>query len=249
MLSKNRPITDTLEILRKEPVDSVCIYDENEKLIGTISYRDILSRIGIEKVRRISPESLYNSGFVREFPTHISYECSIRKCAELMLEFNVNSFPLFYGETFLGMIYRRDMIKFLENSSTTIDLIMNKNPLVIYPHNRVIHARRIMLDYNLSFLPVLNDEGRILGVITEGEVVNTLIEFYRKTSEKHQKAKIKEILVTTSMIVDIPIVEIAIDIRRKGLPGVIVTENKKIIGIVTHNEIIKYIAHSFPEGI
>ncbi len=254
MLSKNRPITDALEILRKESIDSICIYDE--KPIGIISYRDILSKIGLERVRRLVPEALYNSSFVRYFPTYISDECSIRKCAELMIEFNINSLPFFYGETFLGMIYRRDMIRFVEDSSINIELIMNRNPLVIYPYSRIIHVRRIMLDNNLSFLPVLNDDGKVLGAVTEGEVVNTLIEFYRRTPEKHQKARIREILVTTSMITDIPIVEketilsdIAVELRKKGSPGAVITENQKIIGILTHNEILKYIVHSFPEGL
>jgi predicted transcriptional regulator len=254
MLNKNRPITDTLEILRKESVDSVCICDE--KPIGTISYRDILSKIGLERVRRIVPEALYNSSFVRYFPTYVSDECSIRKCAELMIEFNTNSLPFFYGDTFLGMIYRRDMIRFIEDSSITIESLMNRNPLVIYPYSRIIHVRRMMLDNNLSFLPVLSDNGKVLGAVTEGEVVDTLIEFYRRTPEKHQKARIREILVTTSMVVDVPIVEketilsdIAVELRKKGLIGAIVTENQKIIGILTYNEILKYIVHSFPEGL
>lgn len=254
-IDKDRTILETIEILNKKLVDSVCVYD-NERLIGYISYREILSKIGTERSRIVSMGSLYNSGFVNPFPVTLSNDTSIRKCAELMLDLKAPSLPIFYGETFLGIIFRRYMMRFVENSSIPISLIVRKDIPVTHPNNRVIHARRLMLDNNLSIIPVLNDEGKILGAISEGGMVNALIDFHKYVSEKHQRSRIRELSISTAMVSRIPIVEsitllsdVVKLLDKEKAPGAIVIENERFIGILTYNEILEYIVQSFPEGI
>ncbi|MCX8169578.1 MAG: CBS domain-containing protein [Candidatus Methanomethyliaceae archaeon] len=254
-IDKDRTILETIEILNKKSLDSVCVCDE-EKIIGYIGYREILSKIGTEKSRIVSMGSLYNSGFVNNFPTILSNDTSIRKCAELMLDLKAPSLPVFYGETFLGVIFRRHMLRFIEDSSIPIGSIIRREVPVIHPNNRVIHARRLMLDNNLLAIPVLNDEGKVIGVISESEMVNALIDFHKYVSEKHQRARIRELSISTAMISKIPMVESETSLSdvirllsKERAPGVIAIENEKFIGILTYNEILEYIMQSFPEGI
>ncbi|MEM0231779.1 MAG: CBS domain-containing protein [Candidatus Methanomethylicaceae archaeon] len=254
-IDKDSTILETLDILNKKSIDSVCVCD-NGKLIGYIGYREILSKIGTEKSRILSIGSLHNSGFLKKFPTTLSNDASIRKCAELMLDLKVPSLPVFYGETFLGIIFRSHMMYFVEDSIIPINLILRKDIPVVYPHNRVIHARRLMLDNHLLIIPVLNDDGKVIGAISEREMVNSLIEFHKRISEKHQRAKIREFSISNAMILKVPTIEnetplsdVIKILKKEQIPGVIVVENEKFIGILTHNEILAYILQSFPEGV
>ncbi|HPC28382.1 MAG TPA: CBS domain-containing protein, partial [Candidatus Methanomethylicus sp.] len=50
VLDKDRPLLDALEVLNEQEYESICI-DEGGKMVGSISYRDILFRIGAQRLR------------------------------------------------------------------------------------------------------------------------------------------------------------------------------------------------------
>lgn len=49
--------------------------------------------------------------------------------------------------------------------------IMTRQVITLSPGNSVAHAARIMLDHRISGAPVLNGEGRVVGILTEGDLV------------------------------------------------------------------------------
>ncbi|MGA2572604.1 MAG: CBS domain-containing protein [Candidatus Methanomethylicaceae archaeon] len=252
-LNKNRPLLDAIDSLNKLSLESVCITDD-EKLIGTLSYRDILFRIGAQRLRAVAPESLYISGFVKDFPATLSNDTSVRKAAKLLLELSANSLPMYYGETFLGLVNRHGMLKLVESSSVAISSLMRRNYPLLHPYDRVIHARKILLDNGVVIIPVVNEEGRLLGTVTEKETLNSLIEFQKYVPEKHQKARIRQLSVSSAMRVGIPIVEGDLPLGdavqrmiKESLPGLVVTESSKVMGLLSPQEVLEYIVGSFPE--
>ncbi len=49
--------------------------------------------------------------------------------------------------------------------------IMSRKPISVTPDHSVRHAIRIMLDNHVSGLPVVNDNGALVGIITEGDLM------------------------------------------------------------------------------
>ncbi len=49
--------------------------------------------------------------------------------------------------------------------------IMTHAPLTVGPDEEVAQAARIMLDKRVNGLPVVNDEGRLVGIITQSDLV------------------------------------------------------------------------------
>ncbi|TDA39807.1 MAG: hypothetical protein DSO08_01250 [Candidatus Methanomethylicota archaeon] len=254
-LNKNRPLLDALDVLDKENVESICVNDDGGP-IGILSYRDVLSKIGTQRLRAVAPESLYISGFMRPFPVTLSNDSSVRRAAKLMLELSAPSLPVFYGDTFLGLVYKREMLRVVKDSTVAATSVMRRRVPIVRSHERVIHARKLLLDQNLSMIPVVNEDGRPVGIITEREVLKALIEFHKYVPEKFQRARIRHLTISTSMVANVPLLEEEISlgevtekILKEGLPGVIFSEpsQPKVIGILTPDEVLDYIVRSLPE--
>jgi CBS domain-containing protein len=253
VLNKNRPLLDALEVLNKQHVESICV-DDGGKLVGSISFLDILFRIGTQRLRAVAPESLYISGFMRSFPASTSNDTSIRKAAKLMLELSCMSLPMFYGEQYLGLLHRRSLLRLVQERDIAISTLMRKNFPLIRSHDRVIHARKLLLESGIYMIPALNEDGLQLGVVGQGEVVNALVEFHKYVPEKHQKARIRQLAISAIMNRNVPVVngslslgEAARMILKDYLPGLIIEESSKVVGLLTPNEILEYIVLTFPE--
>jgi predicted transcriptional regulator len=253
ILNKNRPLLDALDVLNKQGLESICIGNDG-KLIGTLSYRDVLFRIGAQRLRAVAPESLYISGFVKDFPALLSNDTPVRRAAKLLLELSSQALPMFYGDTFLGLIYRSHMLRLVQDSQVDTSSIIRRNFPVLRPHERVINARKLLLEGGVTIIPIVNDEGRLLGVVTEKEILNSLVEFQKYVPEKHQKARIRQLIVSTAMKVTMPTAEGDLLLGEASrrmikdcLPGLIITDSSKVIGILSPEEVLEYIVGSFPE--
>lgn len=252
-LDKNRPLLDALENLNKLGAESICV-DDGGKLLGSLSHRDVLFRVGAQRLRAVAPESLYISGFFKEFPATLSNDTSVRKAAKLMLETTSAALPMYYGETLLGIVFRRSMLRLLDTTSVTVSSMMRKNFPIIRPHDRVIHARKLLLENNIAIIPVVSEEGRLLGTVTEREVLNSLIEFQKYVPEKHQKSRIRQLTISSAMKVGSPTVgaettlnDASTAMSSGSLPALLVTEGDKVLGTVSSEDILQYIVGSFPE--
>jgi CBS domain-containing protein len=52
--------------------------------------------------------------------------------------------------------------------------VMTASPVSVSPQNSIRHAIQIMLDRHVSGLPVLDDDGRLVGIITEGDLLRRM---------------------------------------------------------------------------
>lgn len=252
-LNKNRPILDALEAMEKGGFESICVSDDG-RIVGSISYADILAKIGAQRLRAVSPGSLYISGFMSEFSVTVSNDTPLRRAAKLMLELDADLLPMFYGETFLGVVYRANMIRVVEDREEAVSRLMRKNFPSVKSNDRAIHARKLILDSRSPVLPVLNEDGRYLGAVTRGSLIKALIDFHMHVPEKHQKARIRQLQISNVMKVDYPSVgeetklsDAARKIREKRCPGVVVVEGLTPAGLLTTDEILNFIVSTFPE--
>ena len=60
-------------------------------------------------------------------------------------------------------------------SNLTVERIMTANPLTIHPQQAMGEAAQIMLDKRVSGLPVVDENGRICGIITESDIFRMVV--------------------------------------------------------------------------
>ena len=53
--------------------------------------------------------------------------------------------------------------------------LMSRNVVTIYPEDRVGYAARLMRDYDCGALPVIDQEGRLIGIVTDRDISMRLV--------------------------------------------------------------------------
>lgn len=59
--------------------------------------------------------------------------------------------------------------------SLTIDKIMTRNPRTITADATIAEAARTMLEHRISGLPVVDEEHRVIGIITESDIFSMVV--------------------------------------------------------------------------
>ncbi len=60
-------------------------------------------------------------------------------------------------------------------SNLEIERVMTRNPITIHPNQTIDEAAKTMLQERISGLPVLDDDGRICGIITESDIFRMVV--------------------------------------------------------------------------
>ena len=79
----------------------------------------------------------------------------------------------------------------------TVSEIMSNEVTSVSPQERIIHARRIMLESKVGRLPVIEDE-KLVGMLTSKDLMRAFIDFRKNVPEKYQKSQTK--LTTNSLV-------------------------------------------------
>lgn len=100
---------------------------------------------------------------------------SIMDVASMMRDLNVGFMPILDGNTLVGVVTDRDIVVRcvaegcdIENSS--IGEIMSSDLHVVSPDTDVEEAENIMEEFQIRRLPVLDENGMLVGVVSLGDI-------------------------------------------------------------------------------
>ena len=97
------------------------------------------------------------------FLLHINPETDITEILKTVGEPGPTMLNVVDDDKLIGIITKADLLH-LVKSENKIKEIMQENIFSVSPDDRIIHARRIMIDNNIARLPVI-DKGNLLGMI------------------------------------------------------------------------------------
>ena len=116
------------------------------------------------------------------------------------------------------------------------------------PSDRIVHARRLMIDAKVGRVPVI-DNDELVGMVTSKDLMRTFIDFRKNVPDKYQKSQIKEVLVEDVMSdnpryvnKDMSIAEVANIMIETGFNGLPVVDNGVVVGIITQTDILRLIS-------
>lgn len=136
--------------------------------------------------------------------------------------------------------------------------IMTRNAISVQPRTTVVDAARIMLANHVSGLPVLDESGALVGVVTEGDLLRraeigtegeqagwlkallqpaAVAADYVATHSRHVSGVMTHspIFVTP----DTSLAEVAQTMLRKRVKRLPVLEDNKLIGVVSRTDLLK----------
>jgi len=128
-----------------------------------------------------------------------------------------------------------------EISMTTIREIMQSEPITVYPESPVQLALELLIDHGISGLPVVDADDKIVGVLSEKDLLKVFYENHTETVE----AVMTRDPMTVS--VDAPLVDVfdclmACDFRR-----VLVHEHGKLVGLISRADLMPTILEALLE--
>lgn len=113
-------------------------------------------------------------------------ETTVRSVAERMAtSTDPSGFPVCDGRKVVGFVSASDLL--LVNETAPVESIMSTDLVVAHPDMRLIDAARVILRSGIRKLPVVDDEGHLVGIISNTDVVRSQIE--RATPEKVGKLR------------------------------------------------------------
>jgi acetoin utilization protein AcuB len=117
-------------------------------------------------------------------PVTITDETSMMKAIHLMKQNRFRRLPVLHDSQLVGIVTDRDLKEASPSKATTLDVhelyyllaelqvkdIMTRNPLTVNAGDTVEHAAQLMLENTISGLPVVDDEGSLVGILTQSDV-------------------------------------------------------------------------------
>ncbi|MBU3914264.1 CBS and ACT domain-containing protein [bacterium] len=113
----------------------------------------------------------------------------IVNAVNLLRDHNIRTLPVLKDGKLSGIVTDRDLKRVtvpkntnLEseeiiylNTRTKVGEIMTKEPITVSPDFSVDEVARIMLEKKISGIPVVDEQGELVGIITQGDICSVLI--------------------------------------------------------------------------
>lgn len=239
-LNENDSILEASKLMKSERIRSLAVLDENNKLTGLITLREIIDAISSHKNKSLVKEAMLKS------PVSVNPDMPIKFAVKIMLSNKFGCLPVLDSEGVLvGFIAEIDFLKPLcelakKNEAAAnlkIKNIMNPKPHTLKEGDKIIDSSLFMKEEKVRALAVTNLFGGLIGLVTLREIIDAL-------TGENNKLLIKDAMINEKDIVSISpetSVEEAIEIMTKNkfncLP--VVNRWKVFSGFVTETDIFR----------
>ncbi len=123
---------------------------------------------------------------------------------------------------------------------------MTSEVITVTPDTSVVKASKLMKDHNIRRLPVVDTEGHVVGIVSDRDIKDaspsqaTTLDM-REMLYLLSELKIKSIMTVNPICVtpEDSIDKVAILMEEKAFGGFPVTENDKLVGIISDHDIFK----------
>ena len=111
----------------------------------------------------------------------IDSERTIREAAIMMDRMNVGCLLVTSENKIVGIVTERDLVRRvlatgINHTSIKVKEIMSYPVIAIEPDSSLIDAVKLMASYGFRRLPVIEKEGKLVGIVTINELAEVLVE-------------------------------------------------------------------------
>jgi len=125
--------------------------------------------------------------YMTENVDYIPYDTTVEKAMDIFLNSSHQNFPLTKKGTLVGFITAKDILRNYKNPKKLMKDITQEKLIVARPDLALDDAARVMFRSGLRQLPVIDDKGRLIGIITNTDILRSHIE--RATPRKVEMVK------------------------------------------------------------
>lgn len=131
-------------------------------------------------------------------------------------------------------------------SMDTVRDWMSQPPICVSDSTTLPEARRLMHRHRVRRLPVLDSNGRLTGIVTEGDInriSDSQVHDMRQYNLYHRVVDlpVRDLMTRTVITVgpDEPVIAVAQLLLRHRIGGVPVVEGDRVIGVITESDLFR----------
>ena len=240
-IDKDRRLSYAIEMMGKHNIARLPVTEDGE-LVGIITERDIVEKIGSSRSLNFRTSSFHVSSCMTSEPVCVDANTPMDEVLHLFQTEQFSGLPVLDDP--LRIITKTDMLRHFA-APGYVSENMEAKFFILRPEDRVVHARRVLLDNNLHSLPVW-ESGELLGLVTIQDIVFGLNEFREKTPGKYMESRLKDFtvdLITTRDIRTAKLEDSLNDVKAamvadnfSSMP--VLNYDDHIVGIISKDEIV-----------
>ncbi len=230
------------------------VVDDKRRLIGIVSYRTILMKGAGRDTKVLT---------VMEPPFSIQSGTGFNEAVAKFVAWKARAVPIVdERRRLLALVSREDVLEFMLKEGLVPSLraeeAMSSPPVTIHEDESIARARWLMLRSGISRLPVVDDEEKLVGVISLRDIVERLyhIKLTRRrgfewiqSEEEFLAAPVREFMSAPPIYVARnatlnEVVKTLLEYRISGMP---VTESEKVLGVISGLDVMRKYVESLVE--
>lgn len=227
---------------------------DGKKFVGMLGYRELMEKV------RSDPSSTKVESLVHQ-PPEIGENHNLVKLSDIRINSGRKKFALLDKHDRLqGIIGERDMVfpakDAEELKNVNVEDLMTNDLITVREDESHETARKKMREKNISRLPVLDDAGELVGIITSNDLLRAMVprEQMADGDYKHHKESLSDIPVSELLQDDVAYESLVLEdasttipeaidtLSRKNQRELVVTANDQPIGILTLKDVLDHIA-------
>ncbi|WP_424354246.1 CBS domain-containing protein [Methanobacterium sp. MBAC-LM] len=256
VVDKDQNLNDALKLMKKHKISRLPVINTNNnherELVGIITEKDIALRLGSSRYGNMPPSHFHVSTVMTPDPITLNAAENLGKAAKIMIENKIGGIPIIDNGEIIGIITKTDFIKTCQGipyNKTYIKDRMQTDVMTVNPGDRLVHARRILIDEDIGRLPVMNGD-EIEGILTAKDIADSMISFRKIVPDKYQAARIRNLIVEDIMTQNVRTINeektiadastFMIDEDFSGVP--VTNDTGEITGMITKTDLMNFIA-------
>ena len=245
-VDKDVDLNHVLTLMKKHDITKIPVLEEKQ-LVGMVTDNIIAYKLGSIRKKGVPASRLHASSVTDKNIECIKSDTEVKTILKKVGKPGPTMLCVTENKHLLGVVTKADLLHMVE-SKKPVREIMNKKILTVSPDDRIIHARRIMVDEKIARLPVV-DKGQLVGMISDNELAFAFANVKKSFPLGHQKHRLDEFLVKDVM--KTPAIwtqpnstakqaaEIMLKYNVGALP---IIENDKIVGIISRTDLLNTIS-------
>ncbi len=236
------PLSELLGRMKKEDVYELPVV-ERGSLVGMVSY-DVLIK------RRQFPLSSEARSVMVSSPS-VSEDDSAATVAEALLSSDLRAVPVTRRSKLVGIVSRSDLVRGMagaaELASVRVDSVMTPSPVVVRESDGVERARQAMRSLDVRSVPVVDDRGRLVGVVGARDIVQ-LMEGQRDRKRARAPGDRAQLDITVGSVMSSPAVSAPPDAAlgealakmvQSDVSTVVVVRDDQPLGVLTQSDVLE----------
>jgi CBS domain-containing protein len=254
-VSPNDTISKIISLVEEYYIREILVI-EKKKLKGIVYSKEI-SKKGI-----MDPSKAKVSNLTISTPPVLYPEQDVNDAANLIFKTGLRALPVVESGKVIGVVSLQDIVdiaaKTKEFRQTLAESIMSV-PEIIREDTDIGKARMLMREKNISRLPIIDKNEKLLGVVTIFDLLKAVkprerMNFYSMAAEKETTMGIPISTVMTTMPTKVEVnsslSDVVSQMRNDKTDGVIVVGNNYPIGIITEKDLLEvYVSSLKKRGV